>query len=626
MPLITQDENNAVASRLQSFKNKGKNVDFQKRDLRCSHFEQHASITISSHLHTFCYLLLPSLGLMLISLACTEVIQLFQEMRRRRNEVNIELRKARKDDQLLKRRNICVDEMGSPLQENNGQTIAPIMSIQQIMEGMDSSDETKQLTATQAARKTLSRERNPPIDAMIESGIVPKCVDFLTHYQNPSLQFEASWALTNIASGTTEQTNAVVQQGAVPKFINLLASPYMHVAEQAVWALGNIAGDGPVARDLVLGLGALPALIELIKPDTNESLMRNIVWTLSNLCRNKNPPPPFDCIKPCLPVLNKLLYSQDKDVLADACWALSYVTDGSNDKIQAVVDNGVVPRLVELLSMEEVGVLTPALRAVGNIVTGNDLQASNTSGVYEQIRAKMLPSVLSKLIGIRIIPCHLNLKYIQRIFGAVCRQFNVACGRFNRTVVVFQTDSIIHAGALSKLSYLLKHSRSNIMKEAAWTVSNITAGNVDQIQHVVNSGLLQPLIDVLSSGDFKSQKEAAWAVTNYTSGSSPHQLVVLLQLDILKPFCNLLDSKDGKTVQVVLDGVSNILQTADKMNEVERVAIMIEECGGLDKLEALQNHENEAIYQKALNIIDNFFSESVSSIFLNYVLYTYFCV
>lgn len=43
--------------------------------------------------------------------------------------------------------------------------------------------------------------------------------------------------------------------------------------------------------------------------------MRNIVWTLSNLCRNKNPPPPFELIKPALPVFNRLLNSTDIDVL-----------------------------------------------------------------------------------------------------------------------------------------------------------------------------------------------------------------------------------------------------------------------------------------------------------------------
>lgn len=53
---------------------------------------------------------------------------------------------------------------------------------------------------------------------------------------------------------------------------------------------------------------------------------------------------------------------------------MSYLTDGTNDKIQAVVDTGIVPRLVELLSSSKVTVLTPALRAVGNIVTGNDVQ------------------------------------------------------------------------------------------------------------------------------------------------------------------------------------------------------------------------------------------------------------
>ncbi|KAF0980264.1 hypothetical protein FDP41_013478 [Naegleria fowleri] len=377
-------------------------------------------------------------------------------------------------------------------------------TMQEEAKHLHSSNPTLRLNATRFFRKLVSNAENSSsiFDRIIEQGVVPIFVEFLQNEKEHELQFESAWILTCFASGTSEHTQLVIQLGAVPIFIKLLImNRNDDIQEQAISALGNIAGDGAKPRDLILREGALAPLLKIIAENPpGLSILRNVTWALSNICRPK-PLTNFELISPAIPTLAHFLYHRDETVLMNACWALAYLCDGAGvEQIDQVIKACVVRRLVELMYQFIVSpkILSPALRAIGNIVTGND--------------------------------DHVQV--------------------------------VLNCNPLFPLGKLILNATPKIRREACWTISNILAGNEKQIQEVIDANIIPSLIRNIETTQNDIKKESIWGILNAIIGGNNDQIMYIIEIgsNCVGLFCDIILNDKQKMKHDALKALSNIVR------------------------------------------------------------------
>jgi len=252
---------------------------------------------------------------------------------------------------------------------------------------------------------------------------------------------------------------------------------------------------------------------------------RTIAWMINNLCRYK-PPVNYFQVKDAVPYLIESLASEtDKEIVVENLWTCAYISDTGDEAIQGFVQCGILTKVanVVLTQVDNIVLLTPALRTLSNIVSGSD----------------------------------------------------------------DATDYIISLNVVPTIVALLSHAKIAIRKEVCFFLSNVAAGTQPHIDYIFKfPSLLTKLKGVVLNDDATIRVEALWVLSNsMMGGSKDHKISLIKQEVFYEIMVSNLTILTSKGVRVLLEGLRELLNFSyeEHLNsmEVNKIVNLLSQSGGV---------------------------------------------
>eukprot|EP00607_Mallomonas_marina_P005335 CAMPEP_0182437480 /NCGR_PEP_ID=MMETSP1167-20130531/85064_1 /TAXON_ID=2988 /ORGANISM="Mallomonas Sp, Strain CCMP3275" /LENGTH=401 /DNA_ID=CAMNT_0024630419 /DNA_START=1043 /DNA_END=2249 /DNA_ORIENTATION=- len=170
------------------------------------------------------------------------------------------------------------------------------------------------------------------------------------------------------------------------------------------------------------------------------------------------------------------------------------------------------------------------------------------------------------------------------------------------------TQLVLEAGAILLLKNLIHHSSKEIQKEACWTVSNIAAGTISQIQEVIDSEVIPPIIDIARNPDTDTEvkSEACWVVLNATSCGSDTQIEYLVFNGGVAVLVDML--QEPTMVMMALEGLERVMQVGDGIARRTAVPNPFTHLLSTSAVESLESNKSIAVSKKATKLLRDHFS------------------
>lgn len=364
-----------------------------------------------------------------------------------------------------------------------------------------------------------------------------------------------------------------------------------------------------------VSIGVIPYVKPFAESLEESGCKFEALWILCNVASG-----PSTCVKELvkeggIEIFMQNFNTNNIDFVENAIWGLGNIFGESSDYVRNIIDQGFLEKLQKAVKsnnfykLQKVAAWT--LRNICHyskeISDSNALIVLDIADHLLQNEDPWIKNLAIEAISILTTPdatkidLLLGSQFLLRCFSDIPNESLLYCTlKCIGNICMgsnLQTQALLNLNLLDKLVLAIHNPDALIVKEVYWILSNIAAGNTEQVETIEKHQIFPLAIRGVLHEDSRVKVEASFFISNYSKLCPRPLKKKLFKSGIMKILIEALEFKVPEFVLNLVNVFEIYIRTKSVKSFVHK---------GYDKvLDGLQSHTNPEVYMKCVEILEN---------------------